>query len=97
MKKALAIALAMTGLAGSAYAADWVPPKVPDVIPDNLTWYGITPIGVLDLGGAYQTNGRRSAPSFRASNIRRSRPPATTRGSRSRPFNIAPFSNHLSV
>jgi predicted porin len=58
MKKALAIALAMTGLAGTAYAADWTPPKVPDPIPDNLTWYGITPIGVLDLGYAYQTNGR---------------------------------------
>jgi predicted porin len=58
MKKALAIALAMTGLAGGAYAADWTPPKVPDPIPENLTWYGITPIGVLDLGYAYQTNGR---------------------------------------
>jgi len=58
MKKALAIALAMTGLAGSAYAADWTPPKIPDPIPDNLTWYGITPIGALDLGYAYQTNGR---------------------------------------
>ena len=57
-KKALAIALAMTGLAGTAYAADWTPPKVPDPIPDNLTWYGITPIGALDLGFAYQTNGR---------------------------------------
>ncbi|HET7886119.1 MAG TPA: porin [Bradyrhizobium sp.] len=58
MKKALAIALTMTGLAGSAYAADWTPPKVPDPIPENLTFWGITPIGVLDLGGAYQTNGR---------------------------------------
>ena len=58
MKKALAIALAMTGVAVSAQAADWTPPKVPDPIPDNLTWYGITPIGVLDLGYAYQTNGR---------------------------------------
>jgi predicted porin len=58
MKKALAIALAMTGLAGTAYAADWTPPKVPDPIPDNLSWYGITPIGALDLGYAYQTNGR---------------------------------------
>ena len=58
MKKALAIALAMTGLAGTAYAADWTPPKVPDPIPENLTFWGITPIGVLDLGYAYQTNGR---------------------------------------
>ena len=58
MKKALLTALAVTGLAANAYAADWTPPKVPDPIPDNLTWYGITPIGVLDLGYAYQTNGR---------------------------------------
>src|SRR6185437_159974 len=58
MKKALALALVMTGFAVNAQAADWVPPKVPDPIPDNLTWYGITPIGVLDLGYAYQTNGR---------------------------------------
>jgi predicted porin len=58
MKKALVTALAMTGFAANAYAADWVPPKVPDPIPDNLTWYGITPVGVLDLGYAYQTNGR---------------------------------------
>lgn len=58
MKKALALALALSGLAASARAADWVPPKVPDPIPDNLTWYGITPIGALDLGYAYQTNGR---------------------------------------
>ena len=58
MKKTLVVALAMTGLAVQAHAADWVPPKVPDPIPDNLTWYGITPIGALDLGFAYQTNGR---------------------------------------
>lgn len=58
MKKALALALVMTGFAVNARAADWVPPKVPDPIPDNLTWYGITPIGALDLGYAYQTNGR---------------------------------------
>jgi predicted porin len=58
MKKALVIALATADLTVQAYAADWVPPKVPDPIPDNLTWYGITPIGALDLGFAYQTNGR---------------------------------------
>jgi predicted porin len=58
MKKALVVGLAVAGLAGQAYAGDWVPPKVPDPIPDNLTWYGITPIGALDLGYANQTNGR---------------------------------------
>jgi predicted porin len=58
MKKALVIALATAGLTAQAYAADFVPPKVPDVLPDNLSWYGITFIGALDLGFAYQTNGR---------------------------------------
>jgi predicted porin len=58
MKKTLALALALAGVAGSAHAADWTPPKVPDPIPENLTWYGITPVGALDLGYAYQTNGR---------------------------------------
>ena len=48
MKKALVAALAMAGLGVQAHAADWVPPKSPgSSIPDNLTWYGITPIGVL--------------------------------------------------
>jgi predicted porin len=58
MKKTLVIALATAGLTVQAYAADWVPPKVPDPIPENLTFWGITPIGALDLGFAYQTNGR---------------------------------------
>jgi predicted porin len=58
MKKTLALAFALSGLAVSAQAQQWTPPKVPDPIPDNLTWYGITPIGALDLGYAYQTNGR---------------------------------------
>ena len=58
MKKALAFALALTGLAGTAYAADWTPPKVPDPLPDSLTWYGITFYATLDYGYAFQTNGR---------------------------------------
>jgi predicted porin len=57
-KNAFVIALALTGMGFSAHAADWTPPKVPDPIPDNLTWYGITPYATLDLGYAYQTNGR---------------------------------------
>ena len=58
MKKTLVFAVAIAGLAAQAHAADWTPPKAPDPIPDNLSWYGITPIGALDLGYAYQTNGR---------------------------------------
>src|SRR5580692_2923832 len=58
MKKTLALALVMTGFAVTAHAADWVPPKVPDPLPDSLTWNGITLYGTLDVGYAYQTNGR---------------------------------------
>jgi predicted porin len=58
MRKTLVLALGIISMTASARAADWVPPKVPDPIPDNLTWFGITPIGALDLGYAYQTNGR---------------------------------------
>ena len=73
------------------------PPKVPDPIPENLTWYGITPIGVLDLGGAYQTNGRPLGSVV--SGLEYS-PFTTTRnytGQSITTFNIAPFSNHLSA
>jgi predicted porin len=58
MKKALALALVMTGLAANAHAADWTPPKVPDPLPDSLTWYGVTLYATLDYGFAFQTNGR---------------------------------------
>jgi predicted porin len=58
MKKVLAIALAVTGFAVSAHAADWTPPKVPDPLPDSLTWNGVTFYATLDYGYAYQTNGR---------------------------------------
>ena len=58
MKKALALALVLASLAETAYAADWTPPKVPDPLPDSLTWNGITFYATLDYGYAYQTNGR---------------------------------------
>jgi predicted porin len=58
MKKALALALVMTGLAVNAHAQQWTPPKVPDPLPDSLTWNGITLYATLDYGYAYQTNGR---------------------------------------
>jgi predicted porin len=54
----LAVAMASLGVGGEAYAADWVPPKIPDPLPDSLTWYGVTFYATLDYGFAYQTNGR---------------------------------------
>jgi len=58
MKRALVFSLAMASMAATANAADWVPPKVPDPLPDSLTWYGITLYATLDYGYAFQTNGR---------------------------------------
>jgi predicted porin len=63
MRKTLLVAVAMAslgyqGLGIEAHAADWVPPKIPDPLPDSLTWYGITFYATLDYGYAYQTNGR---------------------------------------
>jgi predicted porin len=63
MKRTLVFALGLVGLAATAHAADLdlFPAKaVPfyDPLPDSLTWHGITVYGTLDLGYAYQTNGR---------------------------------------
>lgn len=58
MRKTLVFALAMASSVATADAADWVPPKVPDVLPDSLTWYGVTLYATYDVGYAYQTNGR---------------------------------------
>jgi predicted porin len=54
----------MASLAGNAKAADInpVPPNPPlqfkDPLPDSLTFWGVTFYATLDLGYAYQTNGR---------------------------------------
>src|SRR5271169_3280504 len=58
MKRTLVFSLAMASMLATANAADWVPPKVPDPLPDSLTWYGITLYANYDVGYAYQTNGR---------------------------------------
>lgn len=48
----------------TAYAADVdpfplkPPSQLKDPLPDSLTWYGVTLYATLDLGYAYQTNGR---------------------------------------
>src|SRR5580704_6956949 len=63
MRRTLVVALAMASLVANAYAADvdlfpFRAPQFKDPLPDSLTWYGITLYGTLDLGYAYQTNGR---------------------------------------
>jgi predicted porin len=63
MKRTLVFALAMASLMTTAHAADadLIPMKMPtlkDPLPDSLTWYGVTFFATLDLGYAYQTNGR---------------------------------------
>jgi predicted porin len=63
MRRTLVFALAMASLAANAHAADvdlfpFRAPQFKDPLPDSLTWYGITLYGTLDLGYAYQTNGR---------------------------------------
>jgi predicted porin len=49
------------GLTASAEAGDAV---LPDPIPDNLTWRGVTVYGTIDLGYAYQTHGVPLGGSF---------------------------------
>jgi predicted porin len=64
MKRVLVYALAMASLAANAHAADTNPPPLfnpaqfKDPLPDSLTFWGITFYATLDLGYAYQTNGR---------------------------------------
>ena len=52
--------LAGTIVAGPAAAADLPALEIPGMkyIPDNLTWNGITVYGTVDVGYAYQSNGR---------------------------------------
>jgi predicted porin len=69
MRRTLLFALAMASLAANAYAADANPPpssspfqlnpaQFKDPLPDSLTFWGVTFYATLDLGYAYQTNGR---------------------------------------
>ena len=63
MKRTLVFALAMASLMTTAHAADadlfpFKAPQLKDPLPDSLTWYGVTFFATLDLGYAYQTNGR---------------------------------------
>jgi predicted porin len=54
----LVYALAFAALAGSAQAADLEVDSLKDPLPDTLSWHGITVYGTVDVGYAYQTNGR---------------------------------------
>ncbi len=58
VNKTLACTFAAVSFAASAQAADIEMPKFKDPLPDTLTWNGITLYGTLDVGYAYQTNGR---------------------------------------
>jgi predicted porin len=63
MRRTFIFALATASLVANAHAADadlfpFRAPQFKDPLPDSLTWYGITLYGTLDLGYAYQTNGR---------------------------------------
>jgi predicted porin len=63
MRGALALALGMASIVATAHAADVGSAPAPalpfyDPLPDSLTWHGITFYATLDVGYAYQTNGR---------------------------------------
>jgi predicted porin len=59
----LVLVLGLAGVVPTASAADLdrlLPKDIPlkDPLPDSLTWRGITFYGAIDIGYAYQTNGR---------------------------------------
>src|SRR6202051_5271116 len=63
MKKTLVLSLGLATMVAPAHAADvgLLPQKpIPfyDPLPDSLTWHGITFYATVDVGYAYQTNGR---------------------------------------
>ena len=69
MRRSLVIALVMASVLSQARAADTNPPpssspfqlnpaQFKDPLPDSLTFWGVTFYATLDLGYAYQTNGR---------------------------------------
>ena len=69
MIRTVVFALALASVAADARAADTSPPpsnfpfqlnpaQFKDPLPDSLTFWGVTLYATLDLGYAYQTNGR---------------------------------------
>ncbi len=59
MKKVVVCAAALAGVAFSAHAADLGDAaSMKDPLPDALTYHGVTIYGTVDVGYAYQTNGK---------------------------------------
>ncbi len=59
MRKVVACAAALAGFAFSAHAADLNDvTSMKDPLPETISAYGVTIYGTVDLGYAYQTNGR---------------------------------------
>ncbi len=58
MRRSFAYALALAGVSASAHAADLDLGSIKDPVPDTLTYQGVTIYGTVDVGYAYQTNGR---------------------------------------
>jgi predicted porin len=64
VSKTIAYAIALTGLAATAHAADLDPGSIKDPLPDSLTWNGVTLYGTIDIGYAYQSHGVPLGASF---------------------------------
>ena len=62
MRKIFVCAAILAGSAAAAHAADLDVGSIKDPIPDTLTWKGVTVYGTIDVGYAYQTNGRPLGP-----------------------------------
>jgi predicted porin len=58
VSKILVCVAASAGFAAAAQAADLDAGGMKDPLPDTLTWHGVTIYGTIDVGYAYQTNGR---------------------------------------
>ena len=58
MNKIFACALAFAGFTAAANAAALDAGSMKDPLPDTLSWHGVTFYGTVDVGYAYQTNGR---------------------------------------
>ena len=58
VKRILACTAVLAGFTAAAHAADLDVDSIKDPIPDKLSWHGVTVYGTIDVGYAYQTNGR---------------------------------------
>ncbi len=62
MRKVLACAAVLAGFTAAAHAADLSVDSVKDALPavpdGPISWHGVTFYGTIDVGYAYQTNGR---------------------------------------